>query len=337
MRSCDHPDTHVQLHFIYNRASVNYDSSITVQDSKRYVLKPYPFQAIDLQYFEHQPYLTENGTLSIRVKIHVPDSDTYQQAMAGQHFPLAEAVHKMETQEPIYICPILPAQQLPPDEPVEDITMPMQIDNYLHENFVVDTMDKPLSNFLFTIITLIYTLMNLCLMIFIRCSFRPGGFIHYIVVQMIHMSLLDNIQKVKGVQLIEPLVAPPTEPTQPVHLLDLPIFESEDSLNSDPTSPPIVEQMTALISFSKTIMILLEIFFLCLVISTIVKVLILPLFFKSNICRQLCLSCLHNSQISEAHTTDIFLEIIHIFTGKQIRIYITTICTVSLSLFAGLE
>ena len=332
MRSCDHPDTKVQLHFTYNRALVNYDSSITAQDSKRYALQPYPFQAPDLQYFEHRPYLTDNGTLSVRVKRHVPDSDTYQQALAGQQFPLAEAVQKMETQEPIYIGPILPAQQIQPNEPVEDIIMPVQIDNSLDENSIIDTMDKPLSNVLFNIVTLINTLMNLCLMMFIRCSFRPGGLVHNLVVQMIHMSLLDKIEKAHSVKLVDPLIAPPTEPTVP--LLDLPILESEDRLNSDPdpTTPPIVEQMIPLIAFSKTIMILLGIIFLCLVVSTIVKVLILPLFFKSNICRQLFLSCVHNSQLRKANTTDIFLDIVHIFTGKQIRIYITTIAAPASSL-----
>ena len=169
-------------------------------------------------------------------------------------------------------------------------------------------------------------------MMFIRCSFRPGGLVHNLVVQMIHMSLLDKIEKAHSVKLVDPLIAPPTEPTVP--LLDLPILESEDRLNSDPdpTTPPIVEQMIPLIAFSKTIMILLGIIFLCLVVSTIVKVLILPLFFKSNICRQLCLSCVHNSQLRKANTTDIFLDIVHIFTGKQIRIYITTIAAPASSL-----
>ena len=37
-----------------------------------------PSQALDLQYCEHQPYLTPNGTLHITAKRHVPDSNTYQ-------------------------------------------------------------------------------------------------------------------------------------------------------------------------------------------------------------------------------------------------------------------
>ena len=58
MRSCDSPDTEVDLHFTYNRALVNYDNHITAQDSKRYAIKPYTFQASDLQYYEHMPYVT---------------------------------------------------------------------------------------------------------------------------------------------------------------------------------------------------------------------------------------------------------------------------------------
>ena len=42
-------------------------------------------------------------------------------------------------------------------------------------------------------------------------------------------------------------------------------------------------------------------------------------------CRQLCVSCLHNSQTRRAPVTDIFLDIIHIYSGKQIRLYLTTI------------
>ena len=149
---------------------------------------------------------------------------------------------------------------------------------------------------------------------------------------MIHMSLLDKIHKANSVRLVEPLIATPTAPTAPI--LDLPILESEDRLNSDldTTPPPLVEQITPLIVFSKTIMILLGIFFLTLVISTIIKVLILPLSFRSSICRQMCLSCLHNSHIRRAYTTDIFLDIVHIFTGKQIRIYIDTIAAPASSL-----
>ena len=174
MRSCDTPDNKVQLHFTYNRALVNYDFSITAQDSKRYAIKPYPFQVPDLQYFEHKPYLTSNGSLAIRSKRHVPGSDAYKQAISNQQFPLPEAIHKMETQEPIYIGPILPAS---PQEDTDTDEQPYQASSNTpyEENIFVKTMDAPLSNILFNVITLLNTIMHFSLIIFIRLSFKPGG------------------------------------------------------------------------------------------------------------------------------------------------------------------
>ena len=128
MRSCDSPDTEVDLHFTYNRALVNYDKHITAQDSKRYAIKPYPFQAQDLQYYEHKPYITSNGSLHIRTKRHTPATSTHHQAIAVQQFPLSEAVHKMETQKPIYVGPILPAP-FSAEIVEDDIEVPVTIDN----------------------------------------------------------------------------------------------------------------------------------------------------------------------------------------------------------------
>ena len=80
-----------------------------------------------------------------------------------------------------------------------------------------------------------------------------------------------------------------------------------------------------MISFSKTVTIFIGILFRCIIFWAIFKIFILPLFFKSTMCRQLCISCLHNSQTRRAPVTDIFLDIIHIYSGKQIRLYLTTI------------
>ena len=80
-----------------------------------------------------------------------------------------------------------------------------------------------------------------------------------------------------------------------------------------------------MISFSKTVTIFIGILFGCIIFWAIFKIFILPLFFKSTMCRQLCVSYLHNSQTRRAPVTDIFLDIIHIYSGKQIRLYLTTI------------
>ena len=223
MRSCKNPDTKVTLHFAYNRALVNYDLTITAQDSKRYASKPYPFQAPDLQYYEHQPYVTLNGTLRSRVKRHVPDSPSYEQAISGQQFPLSEAVHKMETQEPIYIGPILPASPLDDGLADDDSLVPMNTPTPSMENEFVQTMDKHISNFLFNVVTLINTLLHMCLMIFMQLSLQPGGFFYNTVLDIVQMSL---VKPTTAVRLMESLIPTPT--IKPCFILDEPIPENTD-------------------------------------------------------------------------------------------------------------
>ena len=314
MRSCDNPDNKVQLHFTYNRALVNYDSTITAQDSKRYASKPYPFQAPDLQYYEHIPYLTSNGTLNIRAKRHVPGSDTYTKAMQVQKLPLPEAIQKMETQEAIYIGPILPSTETYEDS-VEDI-LPTSFNNDNEKN-VVHKLDTPLANLLFNVVTLINTLIHFCLIIFVRLSFKPGGWFYNIVFQMIQMSM---IKPTKAVRLMEPLIPLPEEESH--FLLDQPIQE-ETHTTDNPLDP--LDHMDKITDISKILLILLAILVACITIWVTFRKFLLPLSYKSNIYRQVCLSCLHNSQTQQSPTTDIFLDVIHIHSGKQIRIYLTSI------------
>ena len=317
MRSCDSPDTEVDLHFTYNRALVNYDNHITAQDSKRYAIKPYPFQAPDLQYYEHMPYMTSNGTLHLRTRRHAPSTNTHQQAIAVQQFPLSEAVHKMETQEPIYVGPILPAS-FDAEQFQDDIEMPVNTNNPPQENIVVNTMDQPMSNFLFNIITLINTLLHFSMIIFLRISLKPGGMFYNVVLQMVQMSMTKHVT---AVRLMDPLLPTPSE--KPLLILDSPIFEDNQYTTESPKDS--LQDISPMISFSKTVTIFIGILFGCIIFWAIFKIFILPLFFKSTMCRQLCISCLHNSQTRRAPVTDIFLDIIHIYSGKQIRLYLTTI------------
>ena len=317
MRSCDSPDTEVDLHFTYNRALVNYDNHITAQDSKRYAIKPYPFQAPDLQDYEHMPYMTSNGTLHLRTRRHAPSTDTHQQAIAVQQFPLSEAVHKMETQEPIYVGPILPAS-FDAEQFQDDIEVPVNTNNPPQENIVVNTMDQPMSNFLFNIITLINTLLHFSMIIFLRISLKPGGMFYNVVLQMVQMSMTKHVT---AVRLMDPLLPTPSE--KPLLILYSPIFEDNQYTTESPKDS--LQDISPMISFSKTVTIFIGILFGCIIFWAIFKIFILPLFFKSTMCRQLCISCLHNSQTRRAPVTDIFLDIIHIYSGKQIRLYLTTI------------
>ena len=257
MRSCDSPDTEMDLHFTYNRALVNYDNHITAQDSKRYAIKPYPFQAPDLQYYEHKPYITSNGSLHIRAKRHIPDPTTHQQAIAVQQFPLSEAVHKMETQEPIYVGPILPAP-FSADMFEDDSEVPV-IDNPPQENIVVNTIDKPMSNFLFNIITLINTLLHFIMIIFLRISLKPGGMFYNVMLQMIHMSMT---KPTTAVRLMDPLLPTPSE--KPQLILDFPILEDTSYTTESPLDS--FQDISPMISFSKTVAIFIGILFGCLLL-----------------------------------------------------------------------
>ena len=143
--------------------------------------------------------------------------------MAAQQFPLSEAVHKMETQEPIYVGPILPAS--PHDDGLadDDSFVPKNTPTPSQENEFVQTMDKPISNFLFNVVTLINTLLHMCLLIFMRLSFRKGGFFYNTVLNIVQMSV---VKPTTAVRLMESLIPTPTPTTKPYFILDEPIPEN---------------------------------------------------------------------------------------------------------------
>ena len=115
----------------------------------------------------------------------------------------------------------------------------------------------------------------------------------------------------------------PTPSEKPLLILDSPIFVDNQYTTESPKDS--LQDISPMISFSKTVTTFIGILFGCIIFWAIFKIFILPLFFKSTMCRQLCISCLHNSQTRRAPVTDIFLDIIHIYSGKQIRLCLTTI------------
>ena len=135
------------------------------------------------------------------------------------------------------------------------------------------------------------------------------------------MTQMSLIKSTTAVRLMEPLITP--SPHKPYFILDQPI---EDETDIPPTSTSI-EQISTIVSFSKIILIVLTSLIISILLWVTFKIFILPLFYKSNICRQLCISCLYNSHTQQSPTTDIFLEVVHIQSGKQTRIFLTTITT----------
>ena len=78
-------------------------------------------------------------------------------------------------------------------------------------------MDTPISNVLFNIITLVNALIHFCLLIFVKVSFKPGGWFYNIVFDMVQMSM---IKSVKTVRLMDLLIPTPTQ--EPYFILDPP-------------------------------------------------------------------------------------------------------------------
>ena len=183
----------------------------------------------------------------------------------------------METQEPIYVGPKLPAP-FDAEKLEDDIEVPVNTNNPPQESIVVNTIDRPMSNFLFNIITLINTLLHFSMIIFLRISLKPGGMFYNMILQIIHISMT---KPVTAVRLMDPLLPTPSE--KPLLILDSPILQDNQYTTESPTDS--FQDMSPMISFSKTVTIFIGILFGCIIFWAIFKIFILPLFFKSTMCR----------------------------------------------------
>ena len=185
MRTCDKPDTDVTLYYTYNWPLISYDHSINVTLAKGYSKAPYLFHALDLEYLRHEPYLTSNGSLHMRLKRHSPDDKYHMKALEAQSFPLSEAIRKMETKEPTYIGSFFPMNlPLNAEEPHEDAVY-MEFATYVIktkvEKTLLDPVNTPVPNFIFNVVTLINALVHCCLLILLKLSsIMDGGLMEYL-------------------------------------------------------------------------------------------------------------------------------------------------------------
>ena len=231
MHSCDSPDDKVTLYYTYNRPLISYDSSIDPKLAKRYSMKPYSFRAPDLEYHRHEPYVTSNGSLHMRIKRHTPDDPGFEQALNGITFPLAEAVRKMETKETTYLGTLFPVQvpMAVMDSP-EDV-QPANAYITSQENTVLDYTNTTLVNFIFNIVTLINAVVHCCLLISVKLSFRNGGWFNNFVVRIVQATLAQKTAQ--AVELLQNDM-PPTSPS----LIDLDFDNLDNLLHTPSTTPP---------------------------------------------------------------------------------------------------
>ena len=339
-RTCTKPDADVTLYYTYNRPLVSYDTSIDRKTTKCYSKRPYPFRALDLTYHCHDPYLTTNGSLKMHLKRHAPEDEAFQHALESQTFPLEEAVRKMESQEPTYIgtffpiCQSLVIEDTFTMETDEDFSASHQPSSSSDSASLLEPVNTTVANFAFNIVTLINALVHCCLLISLKLSFRQGGWFNNMVIQMVQAALTK-----KSVEAVK-LLSPNSAPTQ--HLLYLPIEwdipPTEAPSPSETQAPTLFSQahIAAFVSILKTFSILVALLLLPIFFWMIFRYVITPLFHRSNICRQLFVGCFYNPTFRRPPTTDLFLDIIHIHSGQQIRIFLTTISAAACALsFTG--
>ena len=158
------------------------------------------------------------------------------------------------------------------------------------------------------------------MLIYVRHSSRPRGWLNNCIVQIVQATLLQ-----KTATALDLLGSNTPAPTK--SLLDL----SEDKLSNrlfpmEITTPaPASTQTQALISMLKGFAILGAILLFALVVWFVIKYIIVPLSYKSSVCRQVCVGCFQDTQQRQPPSTDIFLDIVHVCSGLHIQIYLTTL------------
>ena len=231
-----------------------------------------------------------------------------------------EAVRKMDSQEPTYLGTLFPAhmQTHSADHSQQSPVMTSQTDSVTVP--LLDKFNTNLVNLVFNVVTLMNAFVHCCLLISARLSTRNGGWLTKFVAGVVQVTLTQ-----KTVQALE-LLKPTPHPTS---LLDLDIDELQNVLKSTTPitkSPPPLFTVPAFISMLKSFAILGGVFLIAFVLWLILRYLILPLTYKSNICRQLCIGYMtENHTFRRPPITDLFLDIVHVHSGAQIRIYLTTI------------
>ena len=94
---------------------------------------------------------------------------------------------------------------------------------------------------------------------------------------MVQMSMTKHVT---AVRLMDPLLPTPSE--KPLLILDSPILEENQYTTESPKDS--LQDISPMISFSKTVTIFIGILFGCIIFWAIFKIFILPLFFKSTMC-----------------------------------------------------
>ena len=193
-----------------------------------------------------------------------------------------EAVRKMDSQEPTYLGTLFPAhmQTHSADHSQQSPETTSQTDSFTVP--LLDKFNTTLINLVFNVVTLINALVHCCLLISARLSTRNGGWLTKFVAGVVQATLTQKT--VQALKLLKPT-------PHPRSLLDLDIDELENVLKATTPIPkfnPPLFTAPAFLSMLKGFAILGGVFLTAFILWLILHYLILPLTYKSNICRQLC-------------------------------------------------
>lgn len=300
MRMCDNPDTSVQLYYTYNKALVSYDSSLTGNNSERYYENVPDYRAPDISYDRKDVTPSAGGSVKSRHRRSGENDDlSDKEITVHDMLSLSYPLHEAVNYMEtgqVYYLPTKPAQQ-------EDLTAHQRYHTPLTQNV----------DFYFNIVTMINFLTSLTNGVVLSLLYKNRQALLTSIVPTV-LQTLDKSQKVDALKLIDDIVVTTEYATTEVD-------------NSSTVAIPF----TPLWLFVIVLLSMLLVFALYWIIVLIV----VPIFRKSSICRYM-LPFQNSKSKYLTPATDIFIDIVHITSGEQIRAFLTTITAPACSLsFTG--
>ena len=299
MHTCTTPDASVTLYYTHNKALLAYDTSLKQHkddDARQYSIKVPDYRAPDISYQKKSPDLERSSNVKVRKRRNIPDTQVLS--------------NNVTVDDLLYLS-------FPLSEAVDF----METGNTFYIPSTKQVCKRPAQvplpltqsmDFYFNIVTVINFLTSV---------------INAIVLTVCYRKLKDFLSGIVTVAM-ETLMHP--KETQALQL-------SDDILTTDEPVTLVNNSTTDTQMYSMPLMVLIALLSMLItfLLYWIFVLLIQPLMRKSNACRYLfpC-SRHHNDFLTPA--TDLFLDIVHVNSGEQIRVFLTTITAPACSLsFTG--
>ena len=299
MRTCTTPDTSVTLYYTHNKALLAYDTSLNQQkdkDDEQYSIKVPEYRAPDISYQKKSSTLDRSSDLKARKKRNIPDTQTRTTNVTVDDLLSLS----FPLSEAVDFMETGNTFYIPSTKQVckrpERISLPL-----------TQSMD-----FYFNVVTVINFLTSVINAIVLTVCYRK------------RKDLLSGVVTVAMEALAHP------KETQALQL-------SDDVFTTDEPVTLVNNGTTNTQTYSMSLMVLIALLSMLItfLLYWIFVLLIQPLMRKSNTCRYL-FPCSRRQNNFLTPATDLFLDIVHVNSGEQIRVFLTTITAPACSLsFTG--